>query len=85
MSLFRLLLVGVESNPGPIRHLTAVKNVTIGTLNSRSAVLNTADLHLTIHDEALDIFAVQETRVPQNAPDVIGKDLEIRQHWQSLR
>ena len=35
----------------------------------------TADLHLTIHDEALDIFAVQETRVTPDAPDVIGKDL----------
>ena len=57
LSLFILLLVGVESNPGPVRHLTAVKNVTIATLNARSAVLHTADLHLIIHDEALDIVS----------------------------
>ena len=67
-----LVLVGVETNPGPAR---LPRNIKIGSLNARSAVLHVADLHLLIVDEALDILAVCETRVRRDTPDAISQDL----------
>jgi len=64
-----LFLVGVETNPGPARPLRGVK---IGTLNARSAVKHTDDLHLLIASEALDVLAVCETRVTRDATDAIS-------------
>ena len=61
-----VLLVGIESNPGPARRQpTTLK---LGTLNARSAVLHTADLHLLISDESIDVLAVCETRVRHDTP-----------------
>jgi len=60
----------VESNPGP-----AASQIIIGTLNARTAVGHTADLHDLIPSESLDILAVCETRVRPDAPPAISKDL----------
>jgi hypothetical protein len=70
--LVNLLLVGVETNPGPAQFQ---RNIKVGSLNARSAVLHAADLHLLIVDEALDVLAVCETRVRRDTPDAIASDL----------
>ena len=68
-----VLLVGIETNPGPARRQpTTVK---LSTLNARSAVLHTADLHLLIADESIDVLEVCETRVRHDTPDAISMDI----------
>ena len=66
--LFGLLLTGVEMNPGPVRRVSR-QNITIGTLNTCSAVNNAAELHHTIEEEQLDFLALCETWIPLDAPD----------------
>ena len=77
-----VLLVGIHPHLGPRNHTAKstvrprlINNVVIGSLNARSAVLHTADLQMTIHDEALNIIVVCEKRIPIDMPDVVGKDL----------
>ena len=64
-----LIGAGVKTNPGLAASTNASLNV--GSLNACLAVRHTADLHLLITDELLDIVAVCEMRVRCNTPDAI--------------
>ena len=70
--LIRLLLDGIDINPGPVKRIdnskNSIKNDTLGTLNARSIVNKTEDFHLTFEVENINVVAITETRVPSDAP-----------------
>jgi hypothetical protein len=67
-SLIAFLLITVESNPGP-------PNLRFGSLNARSAVHKAALIRDLIHDNKLDILAVCESWIVDDAPDAIKNDI----------
>ena len=67
-SLIAFLLLTVESNPGP-------QNLRFGSLNARSAVHKAALIRDLIHDKRLDILAVCESWIVDDAPDAIKNDI----------
>ena len=67
-SFIAFLLVTVESNPGP-----AI--VRFGSLYVRSAVDKAAFFEDLIHDNRLDLLAVSESWIAEDAPDSVKKDI----------
>ena len=72
-SFIAFLLVTVESNPGP-----AI--IRFGSLNARSAVHKAALIEDLINDNQLDILAVCESWIAEDAPDAIKKDIAPLNH-----
>jgi Reverse transcriptase (RNA-dependent DNA polymerase) len=73
-----LLMGGVESNPGPRRspsHSSASSGLMVGTLNVRSAVNKSAEIHEMIESHGLDVLILSETWIAANAPAAIKHDI----------
>jgi len=68
-----LLVAGVEPNPGP--RCARTSSVNFGLLNARSVVSKAAHIHDVISDLHLDVLAVTETWVTNDAPDAIKLDV----------
>ena len=68
-----LLLGGVQQNPGPSTHVAG--DINFGSLNVRSAVNKSALIHFIIADHHLDILALSETWIAQDAPLAIKADI----------
>jgi hypothetical protein len=66
-----LLLGGIEANPGPANS-SAVR---LGSLNAGSAIHKSALIDDLIRDNRLDVLAVCESWIRDDAPDVIKKDI----------
>jgi Reverse transcriptase (RNA-dependent DNA polymerase)/Endonuclease-reverse transcriptase len=67
-SFVAFLLLTVESNPGPL-------DVHFGSLNARSAGHKAALIHDLICDNKLDVLAVCESWIQDDAPDAIKSDI----------
>ncbi|HSN24539.1 MAG TPA: endonuclease/exonuclease/phosphatase family protein, partial [Methylomicrobium sp.] len=67
-SFVAFLLLTVESNPGP----SAVR---FGTLNAGSAVRKGSLIDDIIHDNRLDVLAVCESWIREDAPDAVKNDI----------
>ena len=67
-SFVAFLLLTIESNPGPT-------GVRFGTLNAASAVRKGSLIDDIIHDNRLDILAVCESWIREDAPDAVKNDI----------
>ena len=77
LALLLLLSGNVELNPGPICHPQASSSSTsinLVSLNVRSSVGKSALIHSIIADEGIDVLALSETWIQQDAPSVILQD-----------
>jgi hypothetical protein len=66
-----LLLGGIESNPGPANP----SGIRFGSLNICSAVNKGALIDDLVHDNRLNVLAVCESWIRDDAPDVIKNDI----------
>ena len=68
-SFIAFLLLTVELNPGPLTH------VRFGSFNARSAIRKGAAIQDIIQDNGLDVLAVCESWIRDDAPDAIKVDM----------
>ena len=76
LALLLLLSGNVAQNPGPICHpqVPSSTSINLASLNVRSAVGKSALIHNLIADDNIDVFALSETWIQQDAPSVIQQD-----------
>jgi len=76
LALLLLLSGNVAQNPGPICHpqVPSSTSINLASLNVRSAVGKSALIHNIIADDNIDVFALSETWIQQDAPSVIQQD-----------
>ena len=76
LALLLLLSGNVAENPGPICHpqVPSSTSINLASLNVRSAVGKSALIHNIIADDNIDVFALSETWIQQDAPSVFLQD-----------
>ena len=76
LALLLLLSGNVAQNPGPICHpqVPSSTSINLASLYVRSTVGKSTLIHNIIADDNIDVFALSETWIQQDAPSVILQD-----------